>query len=477
MPADDQGTSVISYRGATAIVAGCIIGSGIFMKPATMAAQVGSPVWLAVVWLIAGLFSLCGALIYAELGAMFPKTGGLYVYFREMYGDFPAFLYGWSGFAVINSASVAAIAFVCADYSNYFLHIPDLPPEVAGAWELPLPFLGKLYPLQHAGVKLIAVVLVLGLTWLNYLSVKAGSALQVISTVIKIAALGMLVAGILLSGKGAAVNFIQPGAMEKHGLALVSGIISALTGAFMAYDGWINVTFMAGELQSPRKDIPRSLTTGLLLSMVVYLLVTAAYLYVLPVDTMAKSPLVAEQAMYAALGNVSSTILAAMVVICTFGAVNGNTMAIARVTYAMGNDRLFFPWTGKDHPRYRTPGNALWLHGGWAVILVISGSFDMLADMFTFVAWVFYLLGGIGFFILRRRMPDYPRPYKTWGYPLLPLLFIVFSLFYVISTVWNDVSAFRSGRTPVINSLLGLAITALGLPLYFYFSRKNKKAG
>jgi APA family basic amino acid/polyamine antiporter len=467
----------IGFKAATAVVVGSIIGSGIFMKPAVMAAQVGSPIWLTVVWIVAGIFSLFGALIYAELGCMFPQTGGLYVYLRLMYGDFVAFLYGWAGFTVINTASVAAIAFVCAQYADFFIHLPRFTPAAEQAVVWHIPFLGNLYPLANMGVKSLAIALVLGLTAVNYLSVRAGSALQLVSTGIKIVVVTLLVAGIFYSGKGTTANFINPSSHPPQGWGLLGGLIAALTGAFMSYDGWINITFLGGELRNPQKNMFRSLATGVALCIIVYLLVNQAYLYVLPVDKMAASPLVASDAIAVALGETSGAIVAALIVICTFGAINGNTMATARVTYAMGKDGLFIPFTGKEHPRFHTPGNALWLHGIWAAFLVISGSFDMLADMFTFVTWAVYLLGAIGIMLLRKRMPHQPRPYRVWGYPVVPWLFIAFAAFYVVSTIWNDVNNYINGRVPVINSLLGLSVTALGVPVYWYFRRKEKEVG
>jgi APA family basic amino acid/polyamine antiporter len=462
----------IGLGAAIAVVAGSIIGSGIFMKPAVMAGQVGSPVWLMLIWGIAGLFSLFGALLYAEAGSMFPKTGGLYVYFRYMYGDFVAFLYGWAAFTVINTASVAAISFVCAQYGDFFLHLPRLDPSVERSVVWHIPFIGNLYPLDNLGVKSLAIMLVLGLTLVNFLSVRAGSMLQLISTGVKILVIVALVAGIFWSGKGSVTNFTTPSANPLQGWRLAGGLVAALTGAFMAYDGWVNITFLGGELKDPQKNIFRSLITGVFLCIVVYLLVNLAYLYVLPVDTMATSSLVASDAISVALGKTSGAVVAAMIVVCTFGAINGNTMAIARVTYAMGKDRLFIPWAGKTHPRFHTPGNALWLHGIWASVLIISGSFDMLADMFTFVTWTAYLLGAIGIMMLRKKMPDHPRPYKVWGYPFVPLLFIGFASFYVVSTIWNDIVNYSNGRVPVIYSLLGLTVTALGIPVYWYFLKK-----
>ncbi len=461
----------IGLWSAIAVVIGSIVGSGVFMKPATMAQQVASPVWLTSVWVIAGIFSLAGALIYAEIGAMFPETGGLYVYFRHMFGKFVAFLYGWAALAVINTAAVSAISFVCAQYADFFLHLPRLSSAAEHTIQLHIPFVGNLYPLENLGVKSLAIALVLVLTCLNYLSTRAGSMLQLVSTILKIAVIAALVLGIFFSGNGSVSNF-STAPHAKHGTDLLSGFIAALTGAFMAYDGWINITFLGGEISNPQKTIPRSLGIGVFACVVIYILVTQAYLYVLPVDNMAISPLVASDAIAVALGKTSSAVVAALIVICTFGAINGNIMSIARVTYAMGNDKVFFKWVGKDHRRFNTPGNALWLHGIWASILIISGSFDMLADMFTFVAWVAYLTGAVGIFVLRKRMPDAPRPYKVWGYPWVPLLFIGFAAFYVVSTVFNDINNYNNGTAPVINSLLGLIITALGMPVYWYCKEK-----
>lgn len=462
----------IGFWSATSIVVGSIIGSGVFMKPSTMAAQLGSPIWLTLVWIIAGLFSLFGALIFAELGAMIPETGGIYASFRRMFGDFVAFLYGWAAFAVINTAAVAAISFVCAQYADYFLHLPrfDTATELAFAWHIP--FIGDLYPLQNFGVKSLAVAIVIGLSALNYRSVRAGSSFQLISTIIKIVVIVALIAGILFSGEGSFQNFFQA-ENPKEGMSLLSGIVVAMTGAFLAYDGWINVTFIAGEIKQPQKNIPRSLIVGVFACIVVYVLVNQAYLYVLPVEKLAASSLVASDAIAVALGNTSGAIVAAMIVICTLGAVNGNLMASCRVTYAMGNDRVFLPWVGKTHTRYHTPGNAVWLHAVWTSVFIITGSFDMLADMFVFITWIAYLFGAIGIFLLRKKMPDQPRPYKIWGYPVVPILFIAFSSFYLISTVWNDITNYLNERQPVINSVLGMVITAIGIPLYYYFKKKR----
>src|SRR6202008_3224998 len=333
------------FWAATSVIVGSMIGSGVFMKPASMAGQLGSPLWLTATWIIAGLFSLLGALIYAELGAMMPQTGGMYVYFRKMFGDFTAFLYGWSAFAVVNTAALAAIAFVFAGYAGYFIPLPrlDIATEHSVVWHIP--FIGDLYPLENIGVKSLAIILSLALSLLNYVSLKASSAFQVISTFLKIAVIGALVIGIFFSPNGSLQNFFHA-ENPKTGGALLSGIIAAMTGAFFAYDGWINVVSMAGEIKDPQKNIPKSLFMGVWICIIVYVLVNLAYLYVLPVEQMSSSSLVASDAIRVAWGYTGGAIIAGMIVISTLGAFNGNIMATSRITYAMGKDRVFLPWTG-----------------------------------------------------------------------------------------------------------------------------------
>jgi len=444
------------------------------MKPASMAGQLGSPVWLTLVWIIAGIFSLFGALVYAELGAMMPETGGIYVYFRRMFGDFVAYLYGWAAFSVINTTGVAAIAFVCAQYADYFLHLPrfDVTTEQSVIWHLP--FIGNLRPLENFGVKSLAIAIIAGLTWLNVRSVKAGSSFQVVSTIIKMAVIAALVVGIFFFGNGSVDNFFHA-ENAKQGTAMFSGIIAALTGAFFAYDGWINITFIAGEIKQPQRNIPRSLFTGVIACILVYVLVNQAYLYVLPVEKIAASSLVASDAISIAIGAAGGALVAAMIVICTLGAVNGNLMATTRVTYAMGKENVFLPWAGREHQRFQTPGNALWLHGSWIAVLIISGSFDMLADMMVFISWIAYGLGAVGIFMLRKKMPQAERPYKIWMHPFVTLLFILFTTLFLVITVYNDITNYLNDRQPIVNSLLGIVIVALGIPFYFYYRSKKKR--
>lgn len=457
------------------IVAGAVIGSSIFMKPATMAAQTGSPVILLAVWVVAGIISLFGGMINAEVGCVLPKTGGQYVYFRHMYGDFFAFLYGWAGFIVINTASIAAIAFVFAQYVEYFYDLPHLSAAAEASVEWSIPFVGKLYPLEAIGVKALAIAVIVGITFINYCSLKWGGRLQLFFTVIKVAALLLLVGVIFFSGQGDAQNFITPAPDADFSTwGIIAGFVAATSGALAAYDGWNNLGFVAGEIKDPRRNIPRSLFIGIGICIVMYVLTNQAYVYMLPVEEMRHSTRVASDALDATDILGGGAVVGLLVMLSTIGATNGNVLPCARVVYAMGEEKKFLPWAGKVHPRFHTPGNALWLQCIWACMFVVTGSFDMLTDMFVFITWIFYGFAAYGIFILRRKMPDAERPYRTWGYPVVPVIFIAFAALYFGLTIYNDVHNYTSGKAPVINSVLGLLLTAAGIPVYYYFRRRNK---
>ena len=461
---------VLNFRSALAIVIGGVIGSGIFMKPALMASQLGSPLLLLAVWVVGGVFTLFGALSNAEVAAMFPETGGQYVFFQKMYGKGFAFLYGWAAFAVINTAGNASIAFVCSEYANYFLHLPRFSPSTEKLFTLHLPFIGDFYPLQNIGVKVLTITLVLLFTLLNYRSVRYGAAAQRVLTALKLVAIALLVVGLLGSGKGE-VSHLFPTTAQPLQLA---AFVAALSGAFWAYDGWNNITYIAGEIQHPQRNIPRSLLLGLSCCVVVYLLVNLAFIYVLPFTSIAGSSFVASDAAAAVWGTTGALVITGLVMLSTLGTTNGNILATGRVTYALGTDHRLFSWLGSVQPRYGTPGRALLANAVWSCVLILSGSFDMLTDMLVFVSWVFYGMSAVGLFILRRKYPQHPRPYRVIGYPVIPALFILFSAAFLVITLYNDVLNYSSGKSPVINSLLGLTITALGIPLYILSQRMDR---
>lgn len=459
-----------------AIVVGAVIGSSIFMKPATMAAQVGSPEILLLVWVVAGIVSLFGGMINAEIGTILPNTGGQFVYFKHMYGDFAAFIYGWSSFIVINTAALAAIAFVFAQYAEIFFHLPRLAPDIEKSIQLTIPGIGKLYLLENVGVKSLAIILIVLITTVNYFSLRLGGKVQVISTFLKVGVLLFLIGTIFFSGKGQVQNFFSDS--KEISLSLwgtIAGFVAATSGALAAYDGWNNLGFIAGEIKNPAKNIPRGLFIGLVICILLYILTNQAYLYMTPIDEMKQSSLVAADALSKTLGVAGGGLIALMVMISTMGAANGNALPCARVTFAMGEQKLFSSWTGKVHLQYKTPGNALWLQCIWTCMFVISGSFEMLTDMFVFVTWIFYGFGAYGLFVLRKKMPDAHREYKTWGYPVVPIIFILFAAFYFVVTLFTEITNYYSGKTEFINSIYGIVLMLTGVPVYWFYKRKKNK--
>ncbi|MFL5807868.1 MAG: APC family permease [Flavisolibacter sp.] len=458
------------------IVVGSVIGSSIFMKPATMAGQLGSPVFLSIVWILAGIVSIFGGMINAEIGAMLPETGGQYAYFRHMYGKFFAYLYGWGSFIVINTAAVAAISFISAQYFTFLVDVPAFSDNTANSIVWNIPFIGQIFPLQNFGVKIIAIILVLVFTMMNHRSLKVGAGVQIAFTILKVAALFFLIGGIFFSGKGSSSHFTSNStSMNFSSWAVITGFVAATSGALAAYDGWNNLGFTGGEIKNPQKNIPRGLIWGLAACIILYLLTTQAYLYMMPIDEMKNSKLVATDALSKVMGTGGATIIALLVIVSTTGATNGNILPTARISYAMSTDGLFFKWAGKVDPKHHTPYGALWLHCLMSCVFIISGSFDMLADLFVFVSWLFYGFGAYGIFILRKKMPEAERPYKLKAYPFIPIVFILFAAFYFVITIYNDIHNYTTGQSKLINSALGLALLFTGIPFYFYFVSKNKK--
>ena len=468
----DQLKRTLGLKAAISIVIGSVIGSGIFMKPALMAEQLGSPLLLVSVWIVAGLITLMGALSNAEVASMFPETGGSYVYLKQMYGNAFAFLYGWAAFAVFNTAGVASIAYVFSQYASYFVHLPSFNIATEHAVFFHIPFIGNIYPLENAGIKALTILLVLVFTMVNYISVRFSGALQLLMTALKVAALFLLITGILFSGHGNWSNVVTSSPLKPGGTPLFNAYIAAIAGAFWAYDGWNNITFVGGEINNAQRNIPKSLFIGLLTIITIYSLVNLSYEYVLPIQIMSKSGFVASDAAKAAWGAVGGALIALMVMLSTLGTANGNILSVARVTFAMHEESTWFNWAGKVQPRFKTPGNALVLNAIWTIVLIITGSFDILTDMVVFVSWFFYGSTALGVFVLRKKMPHHPRAYKVWGYPVVPLFFVLFTAFFLVFTLYKDISYYQRGTVPVINSLLGTVITCIGIPVY-YLSRKK----
>lgn len=450
---------------AVMIVAGSMIGSGIFRKPAIMASQLMSPELLILVWVIAGLITFIGAIVNAEIAGFIDGTGGQFLYFKEMYGDFTAYLFGWSILAVIQTGSQAAIAYVFAEYLGNFVKYPQLPADIANI-SIFMPFVGDIKPFFEFGTKGVAIVTILFLTGVNYLGVIVGGKVNTIVTSIKISTIIILSLLLLFFGSGSFSNvytgFTLPAGTGFNIFAMIG---LALSGAFWAYDGWNNVTYVAGEVKEPQKNIPKALFLGTIIVMAVYVIINLAYLYVLPIDEMAKSPLVASTTAQILFGHWGGIIISIAVIISTFGALNGSILSTARIPFAMSRNKLFFEQFGAVHPKFRTPHVALALQGLWSCFLVLSGTFDTITDYVIFAAWLFYLLGAAGVFILRKKMPNAPRPYKVWGYPYTPIIFVVFSFIFLINSIVNNFH----------NAMMGLILILMGVPFYIYIKFSNKK--
>jgi len=462
------------------MVVGGVIGSGIFRKPGVMAAQVGSPELLLGIWLLAGVLTLFGALTTAEIASMIPETGGQYVYFERMYGPFFAFLYGWAIFAIMQCGSIAAITYVFAEYATQFVRLPEFPAAIAG-WYFHVPFVGDVTPLKEIGTKGLAAALIVLLTAVNYVGVRFGGLVQNVFTIAKVAAMLLLVVvAFCLPTGGAVANLTTDSVhIRLSGLTLVAGIAAALQGAFWAYDGWNKLTYIAGEVKQPQRNIPLGLLWGMLMVTGVYVLITVAYAYVLPIDEMAQSKLVAADVAERCFAG-GGRWIAAAVMISTFGTANATILATARLYFSMASMDYFPRRLAAVHPRFHTPAAALVVQAVWSALLLLSGTFDTLTDTLIFVSWIFYALGAYGVFVLRRKMPDAPRPYKVPAYPLIPWIFVIFSVLYLGFTIYNDVigyqAAVAAGKPALINSAFGTALTLIGAPIYFFYRARRLKS-
>lgn len=460
------------------MVVGGVIGSGIFRKPGIMASQLGSPEILLGVWLLAGIITLFGALTNAEVASVIPETGGQYIYFERMYGPFTAYLYGWAVFAVIQTGSISAVAYVFAEYSTEFVRLPEFSASVAG-WTVHLPFIGDIAPLKDIGVKALAAAVILLLTAINYIGVKFGGIVQNIFTIAKVAAMAALMFGAFVLPTGAHLsNLTTPSAaLHLQGVALFLGIAKAIQGAFWAYDGWNKLTYIAGEVKEPQSNIPRGLLFGMLLVTAIYMLMNLAYSYVLPIDVMANSKLVAADVAEKCFAG-GGRWIALGVMLSTFGTANATILASARVYFSMAHRNVFPRFLGRAHPRFHTPGASLVIQGIWSVLLLFSGTFDTLTDTLIFVSWIFYAAGAYGVFVLRRKEPNAPRPYQVPGYPFVPWIFIGFSILYLALTTYNDIVDYRAavaaGKHAIINSALGAALILIGTPIYLFYRTQRQ---
>ncbi|HRI00691.1 MAG TPA: amino acid permease [Saprospiraceae bacterium] len=460
----------LNLKAAIAIIVGSIIGSGIFMKPALMAGQVGSGGLLLLVWFIAGLITFCGALTNAELACMFPETGGQYIYFKKIYGDRFAFMYAWASFIVFNTAGNASIAYVCSQYAHYFISFPELNPLVIEKYSLFIPGIGRFFPLQNYSEKILCILFLGLFTAINMYSTKESSRLQNVLTILKVASIVLVISSAVFHSSGSADAFFHF-SFNSEG-SLITAMMLAMSGAFWAYDGWNNISFIGGEITNPQKIIPKSLFIGMVLCILIYIMMNMAYLYVIPFDSIVSTKFIASELGTKVLGAIGAGIITLIVIMSTLGTINSNVLSTSRVTFALGQDHPWFRAAAKVHPVYGTPAIALLFNFGWSTVLVLSGSFDMLTDMLIVFSWFFYMMSALGVIYLRLSKPNIPRPFKVIGYPWVPLVFIGFTAFYLVIQCYNDLHNYFFGVNKMSHIMFGLFLVLIGLPIY-YFGRRS----
>lgn len=451
----------------TMLVIGSMIGSGIFIVSSDIARQVGSAGWLTLVWIISGIITMIAAVSYGELSAMFPNAGGQYVYLKEAYNKLIAFLYGWSFFAVIQTGTIAAVGVGFSKFAAYL--IPALSDEN---------ILMDLGAFKLNAAQIVSIITIVFLTYLNSRGVKNSKMLQTVLTVIKILSLfGLLVFGFILAAKAEIWNanwadVWTPKSFDKEttswlpisGMALVSGIAAAMVGSLFSSDAWNGVTFIAGEIKNPKKNVGLSLFLGTLTVSIIYVLVNLMYLAVIPFDEIAtaKSDRVAVVASEYIFGNVGTLIIAIMIMISTFACNNGLIMAGARVYYTMAKDGLFFKKAANLNDA-SVPAWALWAQCVWASFLCLTGKYGDLLDFVIIIVLIFYILTIYGIFILRKKMPDAERPYKAFGYPFLPMVYIIVASAISIALLVTKTSTCG----------WGVLIMLVGIPVYYLVKEKE----
>ena len=426
--------SLGAWTGA-AVVVGVIIGSGIYKVPAPIAAGTGGLTGVALVWILGGLISLFGALSVAELAAMFPDAGGPYVYLRQAFGRPLAFLFGWMWLVTTpNSWAAQAVTF-----SSY---------------------LGTVAPLNPFEIKLVAAALITLLSAVSYYSIGLGAWVQNLSTAAKLFGLTGLAIALFACAPHPAASL----AGVAHGGVLWGGVGVALVASLWAYDGWANLTALSGEMRDPQNTLPRALIGGTIVTIVVYLTMNAAFAVALPFEQLAASKSVAADAVAAVIGQGGVAVIAALVMVSTFGSVNGSILSDPRVFYAMAEDGLFFKSVGRVHPRFQTPHMAILFSWALAIVFILFRDFLDLAEAYVLGIWPFLALSVIGLFVLRRRTPGATRPYRVWGYPVVPVLFVLGTFLVIGTALWQQ----------PVSTGISIGVTLAGLPIYWIWIRFQK---
>ncbi len=447
----------------TSLVVGTIIGTGIFLKTAVMSQNVGTPGMVLAAWVAAGVLSLAGALTYAELGALLPKAGGEYVYLRTAYGDAPAFFYGWMRFVVGSAGSIASLAAGFAIFFTSFFGLSE--PWVSRE----LHILGRSMPWHFGPAQIVAVGVILLFSGINCARVALGGRVQSVLTFAKVLGMSAIVIGVFLFTPGVAWESL-PSAIRTPNLTGVQAFGAAMLAALWAYDGWNNMPMAAGEVQNPQRNVPIALIGGMIVVLLIYCATNLAYFHALPIGEIASSTSaspVATKAVETFLGPIGAKFVTIAITVSIIGALNGSILTGARVPFAMARDGLFFKSIGNLSEGSRVPVLSLVIQAIWASVLALLGTFDQLTNYVIFASWIFYGMTTTAVFVLRRKMRDVDRPYKTLGYPVMPVVFVLVAIWLLINTL----------QTNPVEAAAGLFLIGLGLPLYLYYRRSGRGGG
>jgi APA family basic amino acid/polyamine antiporter len=454
-PPDEGLVRALGLGSAIFFILGSVIGSGIFLTTGIMAAALPSPTLILVAWLMGGVIALSGGLTYAEMGSMYPRSGGVYVYLREAFGPLIAFLYGWAALLVFFSGGIAAVAVGFSAYFGYF--VPALS-TARVLWSIPTP--AGTWTVSAA--QIVAVTSIAALAAINYVGVRSGNRVNVVLTIAKVTGLAALpILALARSHAAPAWTPVVPPDLTRP----LAGFGIAMIAVLWTNDAWYCVTWIAGEMKRPQRDLPRALLIGISLLTLIYLVVNLAYLYALPMAELKGVARVAERAATALAGVNGARFVALTVVVSTFGCNAAAILAGARLLFAMARDGVFLPAAAKVHARYRTPHVAIVALSAWAAVLAVSGSYEQLFTYVMFSSILLHLIGAIGLFRLRYTRPNHPRPYRVWGYPFVPAVFILASSAFVANTLMERPR----------ESFAGLGLLALGLPVYWYSKRVSSR--
>lgn len=427
----------LTLYGLIMVAIGSCIGSGIFVTPAQIAVLVPSWGLIIGVWAIGGLITLTGALTFGELGALFPRAGGIYVFLKEAYGGWLGFLYGWAYLLIITSGSIAVLSLAFSYYISYFIPMDD-------TWKI-----------------ITSIIVIVTLTTLNVIRAKFGEMFSNIFTGLKIVGILIIIACGFIYGSTS--HSFSTASAVTAGKGTLSSFGVALVGVLFSYGGWQHASFLAGETKNPKRNVPIAMVTGALVVILIYLLVNVSYMLLLPIDKIAVSQKVAAEATSTVLP-FGGMMVAGIIAISTLGTIGIYTLSAPRIYYAMADDGLFFKGIAKVHSKFKTPINAIIIQSIWSIVLLLFwGTFEDLITYTVSVEWIFFALAATGIFIFRKRMKNAERPYKTFGYPVTPIIFIGITIWFVINMMINK----------PLHMGIGLGFLALGLPFYFFFKRKN----